>query len=67
MGYHLILQIYILFQPKVFAKIASFVLNSEQHFSSLQNLYCLLTGHTVIIWFINAEKYTISNFAFHSF
>ena len=48
MGYHLILQIYILFQPKVFAKIASFVLNSEQHFSSLQNLYCLLTGVAVL-------------------
>ena len=23
--------------------------------------------HTVIIWFINAEKYAISNFAFQSF
>ena len=48
MGYHLILQIYILFLPIGFAKIASFVLNSEQHFISLQNLYCLLTGGAVL-------------------
>jgi hypothetical protein len=49
MGYHSILQIYILFLPEVFAtKMASFVLNSEQHFICQQNLYCLLTGGAVL-------------------
>ena len=37
-----------MFLPKGFKKIANFVLNSEQHFISQQNLYCLLTGEAVL-------------------